>query len=116
MQMTPEEVKRRFKNMIGADKEKIKILAELNACPRKTILEILDRPEDNKPFDIPEEKLFVTPNNIQIIQKHEPFEEGTAIYNLVAARLDELEHIINSATKEYEELAKYLQKGEADGT
>lgn len=116
MQMTPEEVKRRFKNMIGNEKDRVQILADLNACPRKKILEIIGKPETEMPFEIPEEKLFVTPNNIQIIQKHEPFEEGTAIYNLVAARLDELEHIINSATKEYEELAKYLQKGEADGT
>lgn len=39
------------------------------------------------------------------------FEPGTAIYQLVVDRLDVLEKTINNATKEYEELAKYI-KGE----
>lgn len=39
------------------------------------------------------------------------FEPGTAIYKLVIERLEVLEKTIENATKEYEELAKYI-KGE----
>lgn len=39
------------------------------------------------------------------------FVPGTAIYQLVTERLDVLEKTITNATKEYEELSKYI-KGE----
>lgn len=63
---------------------------------------------------LPKIEETVANNYEPIVERQEAavFEPGTAIYKLVAERLEVLEKTITNAEKEYEELSKYI-KGEA---
>lgn len=97
MQMSKEEIVRRFKNMEGKENHRIDILAQLNGCKKSEIMAII------KTTPAPEEVI----NN-----EEEEKVDNDAVYNLVVNRLAELEAIIKQAEKEYKELSAFL-KGEA---
>ena len=72
--------------------------------------EIIAELDDSLPMDSPY-KEPVKAKKVKAAAVLLTFEPGTAIYQLVSDRLDVLEETIKNATKEYEELAKYI-KGE----
>lgn len=105
MVLTNREIAERFNAMEGADKDKLEVLAAMTQIPKKTIKEIIEN-QNGKPVE-------ADGLTIESAADMVSFEPGTAIYKLVEERLDTLERIIKSATKEYEELARYIKDGNA---
>ena len=100
--MTNQEIRDAFEAMEGSTAEKVTELAKLTELPERTIECILVL-EPCKAADNIKEK--VDDDQAADVLKFVP---GTAIYKLVEERLDVLDKIIKSATKEYKELAGYL--------
>lgn len=105
MVLTNREIAERFNAMEGTDKDKIEVLAGLTQIPKKTLREIIEH-QNGEPVT---EDCLTIESAAELVN----FEPGTAIYKLVEERLDTLDRIIKSATKEYEELARYIKNGDA---
>lgn len=105
MEMSNDEIRRRFRTMAGSMNKKARILADLNDCKPKDIISIIgeSRTELFTPLEETVEHIYP--------QKQEAFEEGSVIYNLIVNRLEFLDATIREATREYQELSKYILTG-----
>ena len=99
--MTNKEIREAFEAMEGTEDEKVEALEKRAGIPKDTIKMILGL--ELKAADLSKDK--VDDDQAADVLKFVP---GTAIYKLVEERLDVLDKIIKSATKEYKELAGYL--------
>ena len=91
-----QEIRERFSRMSGSVNDRVDVLAKLTNTSPKVIRGIISTP--------------IEPDHEEEMAA-DLFEPGTAIYKLVEERLETLDEIIKSATKEYEELARYIKHG-----
>lgn len=106
MQMSKSEIHSRFNNMQGSGEDRIRVLAQLNACPEKYIKQLLQEaesePQNYHPDENPHCKVEVEldPNAKGDIPEH--------VLDLIFDRLDTLDKEIKERQDEYNELVAYL--------
>ena len=112
MQMTRSEIHYRFNNMVGKAEDRIEKLAQLNACSKGYIRQILQEVESGRTSE-PEVEAYHPDENphckVEVeINTAEKGDIPEHVLNLIFDRLDELDREIKERQTEYNELVAYI--------
>ena len=104
--LTNREIAERYNAMPSPDEnEKLEVLSQATEISKDTLKIIIEN-ENRKMFEQKlEEKSEVKAADVSDLKTFVP---GTAIYKLIEERLATLDTIIKNATKEYKELAGFI--------